>query len=79
MLIRLILLCLVTCALILILKALWTGRRNRSKRFDRRSRAEAEEMVLDPQCHSYLPKGEAILQQGRYFCSRECANLYLSR
>jgi FtsZ-interacting cell division protein ZipA len=78
-LIRLILLCLVTGALILILKALWTGRRNRSKRFDPRSRAEAEEMVLDPQCHSYLPKGEAIFQQGRYFCSRECANLYLSR
>jgi FtsZ-interacting cell division protein ZipA len=78
-LIRFIFLCLIIYALVLILRAFWTGRRNRSKQFDPRSRAEAEEMVLDPQCHSYLPKGEAIFQEGRYFCSRECANLYLSR
>lgn len=38
-----------------------------------------EEMVLDPQCQSYLPKGEAILRQGHYFCSEECAKLYLAR
>jgi hypothetical protein len=43
------------------------------------SSADAEEMVLDPQCQSYLPKREAILQGGNYFCSRECAKLFLSR
>jgi len=39
---------------------------------------EAEEMVLDPQCQTYLPKGESILRSGYYFCSEECARLYLS-
>jgi len=39
-----------------------------------RERSEkAEEMVLDPQCRSYLPKGEAIPRGGHYFCSEECA------
>jgi hypothetical protein len=38
-----------------------------------------EDMVLDPQCHSYVPKSNAVAQAGRYFCSRECAQLYLSR
>ena len=39
---------------------------------------QGEEMVLDPQCQSYVPKREAIFQEGNYFCSRECANLFLS-
>ncbi len=40
---------------------------------------EGEEMVLDPQCQSYIPKSDAIGASGHYFCSRECAQLYLSR
>ncbi|TMA13167.1 MAG: hypothetical protein E6J89_02325 [Deltaproteobacteria bacterium] len=40
---------------------------------------EAEEMILDPQCQSYLPKADAIVRGGHYFCSEECARLYLSR
>ena len=39
---------------------------------------KGEEMVLDPQCQSYLPKSEAISRGGHYFCSEECAKLYLS-
>jgi YHS domain-containing protein len=45
-----------------------------------RRHAEAtlgEEMVLDPQCQSYLPKGSALLRGGFYFCSEQCARLYL--
>lgn len=38
-----------------------------------------EEMVLDPQCQSYIPKSDAIGVSGRYFCSPECAQLYLNR
>lgn len=38
-----------------------------------------EEMVFDPQCQSYVPKGDAISQGGEYFCSQECARLYLTR
>ena len=40
---------------------------------------EGEEMVLDPQCQSYVPRADAILQAGKYFCSQECARLYLTR
>lgn len=35
-------------------------------------------MVLDPQCQIYLPKADAIARKGHYFCSEECARLYLS-
>jgi hypothetical protein len=38
-----------------------------------------EEMVLDPQCQSYVPKSDAVLVSGQHFCSQECARLYLSR
>jgi hypothetical protein len=40
---------------------------------------EAQEMVLDPQCQSYLPRGESIFRGGHYFCSEQCARLYLAR
>jgi Prokaryotic metallothionein len=78
-LIRLLIFCLTLFALLLVIRALLSLGRNRSKPLRRHARSDADEMVLDPQCHSYLPKEEAILQEGRYFCSRECANLYLSR
>jgi hypothetical protein len=42
------------------------------------TQAEEEEMVLDPQCKSYLPKSTAILRGEEYFCSDECARLYLT-
>lgn len=45
----------------------------------RSSVSDGEEMVLDPQCRCYVPKRSAYTQQGRYFCSPECAKLYLSR
>jgi hypothetical protein len=38
-----------------------------------------DEMVLDPQCQTYVPRSEALFNDGNYFCSRECANLFLSR
>ena len=40
---------------------------------------DSEEMVLDPQCQSYIPKGSAVPESGKFFCSRECAQRYLSR
>jgi hypothetical protein len=41
--------------------------------------SDGEEMVLDPQCHSYVAKTDAVLKSGQYFCSHECARLYLTR
>jgi hypothetical protein len=59
------------------LKAYWMLRKNRASRFvDPR---KVDDMVLDPQCQTYVPKNEAISQQGNYFCSRECARLFLLR
>lgn len=37
-----------------------------------------EQMVLDPQCQTYVPKSEAVIRQGKYFCSEECAQRYLA-
>jgi uncharacterized protein len=42
-----------------------------------------EEMVLDPQCGTYVPRGDAL--EGRaagkkhYFCSKECRAAYQQR
>jgi hypothetical protein len=38
----------------------------------------ADDMALDPQCHSYVPIREAVKVGGNYFCSRECAERYLA-
>jgi hypothetical protein len=40
---------------------------------------DEEDMVFDPQCQSYLPKKDAVSQGDKFFCSQECAKLYLSR
>ena len=37
-----------------------------------------EQMVLDPQCQTYVPQSEAVLRQGKFFCSDECARRYLA-
>lgn len=59
------------------LKASGLIRKTRNSRFvDPR---KVDDMVLDPQCQTYVPKNEAISQQGNYFCSRECARLFLLR
>ena len=79
MLIRLIVFLLIIWGAILLLRGVLAARRQRSRELEHDREADAEEMVLDPQCGSYLPKADAIHHRGQYFCSRECANLYLSR
>jgi len=37
-----------------------------------------EQMVLDPQCQTYVPKSDAVIRQGKFFCSEECAQRYLA-
>lgn len=78
MLLRLLLFFFLACVLILLLKSLFTGGKKTPLRRNG-SEPGGEEMVLDPQCKSYLPKGEAIVREGNYFCSQECADRYLSR
>jgi hypothetical protein len=78
MLLRLILIFLIAYIAISALKSLLKG--GKSKLSTRqKSTAEGEEMVFDPQCRSYVPKSEALAMSGQYFCSQECARIYLSR
>jgi len=55
----------------------FSGRRSARPTAKPRDVGAAEEMVLDPQCRSYLPKSEAMLRGDQYFCSERCASLYL--
>ena len=62
-----------------LLKFYLSARRRARYFYPRDHGKPAEEMVLDPQCQSYLPKGESISRGGHYFCSEQCARLYLAR
>jgi hypothetical protein len=77
LLIRVLLFVFLAYILYIALKAYWLSRKGRDSRFvDPR---KVDDMVLDPQCQTYVPKNEAIPQGGNYFCSRECARLFLLR
>jgi len=44
---------------------------------------EPEELVQDPYCQTYIPKGSAVKKRigGKdyYFCNRECLKKYLKK
>jgi hypothetical protein len=76
-LLRLLFFLLLAYIVLLVVRAYLAGgktRRNRAASIDK-----GEEMVLDPQCLSYVPKKEAVFKNDRYFCSEECAQRYLTR
>lgn len=75
---RLIIIFLICYLLIAALKSFFRPSKIRSA--SRKKFAEdSEDMVLDPQCQSYVPKASAVAESGKFFCSRECAQRYLSR
>ncbi len=76
-LLRLLFIILIVYIVIRAIKAYLVGTKS-AKRSGSAS-PEGEEMVLDPQCQTYVSKREAILQAGNYFCSQECAKLFLTR
>jgi hypothetical protein len=76
LLIRVILFVFLAYLFYVALKAYWLTQKSRNSRLNLR---KVDDMVLDPQCQTYVPKDEAISQNGNYFCSRECARLFLSR
>lgn len=47
---------------------------------DERSRLRGEDMVLDPECRTYVLKERAVTRSARgakqYFCSEACAQKY---
>lgn len=74
---RLILFLLIAYVIYSLLKSYVVSRKIKPRRPEQRG-GDEEEMVFDPQCQSYLPKKDAISRGGKFFCSEECANLYLS-
>ena len=64
--------------LYLFLKLYFSLRRSPRKTRRTDDAQRGEEMVLDPQCQSYLPKSAAMLRGDHYFCSERCASLYLA-
>ena len=45
--------------------------------------SRGEEMVQDPECHTFVPVGDAVKAQHKgktlYFCSDECRDKYLPK
>ena len=74
LLLRLLLLLAIVYILFLVLKSLILGRKGKSPG----ASPMGEAMVLDPQCQTYVPKSDALVRQGKYFCSEECARRYLA-
>jgi hypothetical protein len=77
-LLRLLLFVIVAWIVFTALRAYFSARKG-SGRNPNLTRPKGEEMVLDPQCQSYVPKSEALLRKGNYFCSEKCAALHLTR
>jgi hypothetical protein len=78
LLLRLIFICFVVYVLYAALRSYLNGGKSNSGR-RRKPPSDGEDMVLDPQCQCYVPKRDAVLEAGQYFCSPQCARLYLSR
>jgi uncharacterized protein len=57
------------------LKTFFLGRKDK----DSHESQIGESMVFDPQCQTYVPRSDAIARDGKYFCSEECARLFLNR
>jgi len=53
---------------------------NASRQDKQRSRLPGEEMVLDPECHTYVVKDRAVSRRIKgklcFFCSENCAMHY---
>ena len=78
LLLRLLIFLLICYIVITALKSILTPHGTRSADRKKNFTQESEDMVLDPQCQSYIPKASAVAEAGKFFCSRECAQRYLS-
>ena len=76
---RLLLLFIVTTLVMVLIKACFSSSRKKHLGWPQEHDDKGEEMVLDPQCQSYLARNEAIFSHGYYFCSEECARIFVRR
>jgi len=65
-----------------LLRSLFHAARQRESDHAERPR-HGEEMVLDPECGTHIPRSDALSAQvagtSRFFCSRECRDAYLRK
>ena len=76
---RLLVYFVLACVLFFLIRSFLSRRRNRVGSAPRKQADDAEAMVLDPQCQSYVPQREAIARGGHFFCSEKCARAFLER
>ncbi len=74
---RFLLLFILAYLVFLLIKVFFSSSKNKLPRSPHERVDKGEEMVLDPQCQSYLPRNGAIFSHGYYFCSKECAHLFV--
>ena len=74
---RFLLLFILAILVLLLIKVFFSSSRKKHLRWPQERVDKGEEMVLDPQCQIYLPRNEAIFSHGYYFCSEECARLFI--
>ena len=74
MILRLLIVALLVYLLFLVIYSSLKGLRRRKQG---QKEQPGEHMVLDPHCKSYVPKKDAYMEKGHYFCSKECAQAYL--
>ena len=74
---RFLLLFILAYLVFLLMKVFFPSSKNKPRRSPHERIDKGEEMVLDPQCQSYLPRNGAIFSHGYYFCSKECAHLFV--
>jgi len=76
---RLLLLFIFIYLVILLVNAWFSSSRKKQVRRPQERDDKGEDMVQDPQCRSYLARNEAIFSHGYYFCSEECARVFVRR
>ncbi len=74
---RFLLLFILAYLVFLLIKVFFSSSSKKRLRRPQELLDKAEEMVLDPQCQSYFTRNEAIFSHGYYFCSEECARVFV--
>ena len=75
--IRLLILLVLAYLVFLMINILFSSGRTMRLTRNRNPLDKGEELVLCLQCHSYVPKVEAVSSHGNYFCREECARLFM--
>ena len=75
MIFRLVIAALLLYLLFVLIHSVLSGSRRKGKGSARTR--PGEDMVLDPHCKSYVPRKDAYVRKGQYFCSEACARAYL--